>query len=143
MVEAHAVEVRAEADVVLALDPVEVRHVLGLWVVAVVRHEVRVHAQRSESVACLAVEFRPATLERPRSVGSWNAQHVRTNLFAQPGLLRGGVLTRPAEVGVHNEVGRERICAHNRKSVGPAMTVPWITRAYDSPSSELFAHHSR
>src|SRR5947209_12176664 len=48
LVKCHAVDVAAEPDVVLLLHHVEIHHVLRLRVVAVVRHEVFSHPDRSE-----------------------------------------------------------------------------------------------
>src|SRR5574337_1625190 len=140
MVEPLPVEVRPEADVVLVLYPVEVRDVLGLRILPIVGHEVVVNAHGGEA---FDVKLWPATLEGPSPIGSRDAEHVGAYVLSQPRLLRGGALTCPAEVSVHDEGGSEGVGAHDGKPVGIPVTLTGVAAPAYGAAHEAVAKDCR
>src|SRR5204863_8087907 len=89
LVQAKAIEVRAKPYVVGLLQPIEIRHILVLRVVAVVGHEVVRDSQAGEiTIFSLEMERGPAAFELAGTIGSGNSQHLQSNVFAEAGLLR-------------------------------------------------------
>src|SRR5207253_3724286 len=119
------------------MGPVEVHNVLILWVVPVIRHEIRVIANGRKIAAAAnagKLKFGPAAFELARAIRSRDAQYIETDILAEPGLLRIGPLLREAEIGIHNEVRRERVGRAESRAVSVSVSVAGVTAAANRPS---------
>src|SRR5438552_17076664 len=119
------------------MDPVEVTSVLILRVVPVIRHEIRVIANGRRICAAAngaKLKFGPAAFEPARAIRSRDTQYIETDILAEPDLLRIGPLLREAEIGIHNEVRRERVGRAESRAVSFTVSVAGVTAAANRPS---------
>src|SRR5215472_14276951 len=116
------------------MGPVEVHDVLILWVMPVIRHEIRVNANRRKIVGAIKIKFGPAAFELASAVRSGDTQHRATDIRAEPGLLRIGPLLGEAEIGIHSEVRLERVGRAESRTVSFTVPVARVTAAANRPS---------
>ena len=106
MVQVLTIVIDAVADLVLALGPVHVEHVLELGVAAFVGHEGILHAKGVE--AC-NLEPGPAAFEATLPVGAGDLQDVEADVLVQAVLFHFGSVGGVAEVGIQNQGRRKDV----------------------------------
>ena len=104
LVQILAVKVGSEPDVVAALRPIGIRHVLKLRIVQNIRLKC---VRRSENREIGDIELRPSAFEPARAIGARQSKKILADLFIQPRLAAVGLHARVAEVGIDKE---SRLC---------------------------------
>ena len=126
------VDICAEPHIVPPTGPIEIRHVLVLRVVAVIRHVVGIVAGDCEIAGALVkLKLRPAAFKPARAVSAGDAQYIPSDILIQALLLGAGTLLGKPEVGVHNQGWGERVGPSKCRTVRLALPVARIAAASD------------
>ena len=99
----------------IALRPVEIRDILPLWIVTIIRHEAVLHAEVGETTNG---KTRPSIFEGARSVRAGNTQHIQPNLFIKEALFGICSLFGVSDIRINDEVGADGVNPCDCHAVG-------------------------
>ena len=115
MIQVLLVIVDTVADLMAAPRPIEVEHILILWIAPVVGHERVLHAERIKSTD---LETRPAAFETALAVGARDLEYVQADVLVETILFHLGAVGGVAEIGIQNQVTLQHVSGGDAGRVG-------------------------